>query len=70
MSEPRIIVAEAHGHWNAWFEDRPYETFGGDMPGTAVERLWANDRENRIAKRRAVASQYRPQTPRWRIGGA
>lgn len=35
-----MIVAESHGHWNARFEDWPYETFGCDTPGTAVERLW------------------------------
>ncbi|QDT57019.1 hypothetical protein Pan44_50840 [Caulifigura coniformis] len=51
MTEPRIIVAESHGHWNAWFEDRPFETFGGDTPGTAVERLWEAELNNRAVAR-------------------
>ncbi len=63
-----IIVAEAHGHWNVWFEDRPHETFGGDTPGTAVERLWAAELDNRKAQRVAAMLQYRPQTERWRRG--
>jgi hypothetical protein len=49
-----IIVAEAFEHWNAWFEDRPMHTFGGDTPGTAVERLWdaeLNNREASLLKR-------------------
>jgi hypothetical protein len=56
--EPRIIVAETHGHWNAWFEDRPQETFGGDTPGTAVERLWEAELNNRAA-RKSVALRPR-----------
>lgn len=48
-SEVRIIVAEHFGHWNAWFEDRPQETFGGDTPGTAVEWLWEAELNNREA---------------------
>lgn len=47
LIERRIIVAESQGHWNAWFEDRPFETFGGDTPGTAVERLWEAELNNR-----------------------
>ena len=27
-ARPRILVAEWHGHWTAWFEDWPEETFG------------------------------------------
>lgn len=38
----RIIVEERFGHWSAWFEDIPGTTFGGDSPGTAVDRLWGN----------------------------
>lgn len=37
----RIIVEENHGHWSAWFADEPGTAFGGDCPGTAVDRLWA-----------------------------
>lgn len=39
---PRIIVERSpHGHWDAWFDGRPQETWSGDSPGTAVDRLWA-----------------------------
>jgi hypothetical protein len=41
MTTPRIIVAESFRHWSAWFEGRPEIAFGGDSPGTAVDRLWA-----------------------------
>lgn len=38
----RIVVEQSpHGHWDAWFADRPFETWGGDSPGTAVDRLWS-----------------------------
>lgn len=36
----RIIVEEQFGHWSAWFEDQPATAFGGESPGTAVDRLW------------------------------
>lgn len=36
---PRIIVEENFGHWAARFEGGD-EGWGGDTPGTAVERLW------------------------------
>lgn len=51
--EFRIIVEERHGHWNAWFENRPHETFGGDTLGNAVERLWETELNNRELKRNA-----------------
>jgi hypothetical protein len=51
--DPRIVVEERHGHWNAWFDDRPQETFGGDTPGTAVERLWEAELNNREARNSA-----------------
>jgi len=39
--EPRrIIVEERFGDWTAWFSDHPEVAFGGDSPGTAVDRLW------------------------------
>jgi len=50
---PRIIVAEAHGHWNAWLDDRPMATFGVDTPGTSVERPWEAKFSNRLLKERA-----------------
>ncbi len=37
---PRIIVHEHFGHWTAHFENAAHEGWGGDTPGTAVERLW------------------------------
>jgi hypothetical protein len=64
----RIIVAEAHGHWNAWFEDRPFETFGGDTPGTAVERPWEAELNNRKARQAASGPKSRPAGDRWRRG--
>jgi len=36
----QIIVAERFSSWAAWFADRPHESYGGDSPGTAVDRLW------------------------------
>lgn len=36
----RIIVDHLHDHWSAWFEGNPKTAFGGDSPGTAVDRLW------------------------------
>jgi hypothetical protein len=36
----RIIVEERSGQWTAWFEDAPGTGFGGDSPGTSVDRLW------------------------------
>ena len=59
MPESRIIVEERHGHWNAWFEDRPFETFGGDTPGTAVERLWEAELNNRAANKSAGSKARR-----------
>jgi hypothetical protein len=45
---PRIIVERSpHGHWEAWFDGRPQVTFGGDSPGTAVDRLWEAALNNR-----------------------
>jgi hypothetical protein len=36
----RIIVERSpHGHWDAWFDGRPQEAWGGPTPGTAVDRL-------------------------------
>jgi hypothetical protein len=38
VSSPWIIVAEAHDHWNAWFDGRPMPTFGGtrlELPSSA-----------------------------------
>ena len=65
MTEPRIIVAEAYGHWNAWFEDRPQETFGGDTPGTAVERLWEANLNNRRARQISVLFSESDDPNRW-----
>lgn len=42
----RIIVEERFGDWVAWFADNPEVAFGGDSPGTAVDRLWGNNLEN------------------------
>ena len=36
----RIVVEEHLGHWTARFENQPHEGWGGDTPGTAVERVW------------------------------
>lgn len=48
----RIIVEEQFHNWAAWFEDHPETGFGGDSPGTAVDRLWGWW----IATREAAAS--------------
>ena len=52
----RIIVEHSFGHWSAWFEDCPQIAFGGDSPGTAVDRLWGNWEENRDALIRSIES--------------
>lgn len=36
----RIIVECLHGHWSAWWADRPQIAFGGATPGEAVDRLY------------------------------
>lgn len=35
----RIIVEQLHGHWSAWFGDRPHKSFGGAFPTDAIRRL-------------------------------
>jgi hypothetical protein len=53
-SEPRIIVEERQGRWNAWFQNRPWKTVAGDTPGSAVEGLWEAELKSREAKKPAA----------------
>lgn len=56
-THPRRTVVERYfNDWSAWFEDDPGTAFGGDSPGTAVDRLWGWW----IATAEAVASNEDP----------
>jgi hypothetical protein len=39
MNPDRIIVERLHGHWSAWFDDKPQIAFGGATPAEAGDRL-------------------------------
>lgn len=47
----RIIIEQQFGHWSTWFAGHPETAFGGDSPGTAVDRLWGWQLEVGDAKR-------------------
>jgi hypothetical protein len=47
MNEPRIIVAEAHSHWNAWFEDRPFDNRKAKRVAAMLEGRLQMDRRRR-----------------------
>ena len=69
MAEMRIIVTGENDRWDAWFEDRPEQTFSGLSPAGAVEHLWSAELRDRKMKRIAAMLKLRPQTDRWRRSG-
>jgi hypothetical protein len=68
MTELRIIVAEAHDSWSAWFDGSPHETFQGDTPGMAVDRLWEAELSHRKATRDHKTLGDSANRDRWRKG--
>ena len=69
MTDLRIIVDVAHGHWSAWFEASPHETFQGETPQTAVETLWESELNSRKATRDRKTIVDSASRDRWKSGG-